>query len=206
MKCFESIWGQRCRGPRDEHQITWWRWEHAQSAGSGGDGGAPFETCVWHLILLTMKDDNAVADANFFFSHGEKCLCLISTCICGYNYIKKYNVFLLVIYIRIILNIVPYFCKIVFFILFITTRAYNNIWKPHCYQTLLRLSLQVGKSESTLLRPQPLPFRTVPWGGDRDRAMAVFCIYQLIVVLFIQWTWCCRILLPLPPRLSLMNL
>lgn len=30
-----------------------------------GDGGR-----IWHLIFLTMKDDNAVAGANFFFSDG----------------------------------------------------------------------------------------------------------------------------------------
>lgn len=205
MKCFESIWGQRCRGPRDEHQITWWRWEHAQSAGSGGDGGAPFETCVWHLILLTMKDDNAVADANFFFFTWRK---MPLPHLYLHLWLQLYKEIQCIFISYIYWNHFKY-CALfarLFFILFKTTRAYNNIWKPHCYQTLLRLSLQVGKSESTLLRPQPLPFRTVPWGGDRDRAMAVFCIYQLIVVLFIQWTWCCRILLPLPPRLSLMNL
>lgn len=52
------------------HQITQWGWEHAHSAGWGGDG-APYETCVWHLIFLNMKDDSAVTGANF--SDGEKC-------------------------------------------------------------------------------------------------------------------------------------
>lgn len=67
---------------RDEHQITWWRWEHAHSASWGGYGGPPYEICVWHLIFLTMKDDNAVADANFFQMEKDA-PCLISSCICG---------------------------------------------------------------------------------------------------------------------------
>lgn len=39
-----------------------------------GDGGppSPGERRVLHLIVLTMKDDNTVAGANFF-SDGEKC-------------------------------------------------------------------------------------------------------------------------------------
>lgn len=63
-------------GAWDEHQITWRGWEDAQSAGWGVDGGSGWdssERCVWHLIFLTMKDDSALADANFT-SDGEKCL------------------------------------------------------------------------------------------------------------------------------------
>lgn len=48
-----------------------WRW------------GAPCEKCVWHLILLTMKDDNAVADANFFQME-KNASCLICSCIYGW--------------------------------------------------------------------------------------------------------------------------
>lgn len=48
--------------------------------GSGRDSG---ERCVWHLIFLTMKDDIALADANFS-SDGEKCFIgpNLKLCIC----------------------------------------------------------------------------------------------------------------------------
>lgn len=49
---------------RDEHQITWWRWEHAHSAGLGRDG-PHCDKCAWHVIFITMKDGSALADVNF---------------------------------------------------------------------------------------------------------------------------------------------
>lgn len=52
---------------------------------------------------------------------------------------------------------------------------------------------------------QPLLFCTVPSGGDRDKAITVFCIQPLIVVLYIQWTRGYCILLAFPLCLHLMN-
>lgn len=44
----------------------------SQQAEVGDGGPSPGERRIWHLIFLTMKDDNGVAGANFF-SDGEKC-------------------------------------------------------------------------------------------------------------------------------------
>ena len=41
-------------GPRVEDQITRWRWEHAQSAGWGGDVGGP----LWWEMCLTSDFSN----------------------------------------------------------------------------------------------------------------------------------------------------
>lgn len=41
--------------------------ENMPSQQAGGDGGpSPGERRIWHLIFLSMKDDNALAGANFF--------------------------------------------------------------------------------------------------------------------------------------------
>lgn len=86
------------------------------------------------------------------------------------------------------------------------TRTSNNIWKAHCYQTFPVWDSVFWRRSLNPHCLQPLPFHTAPWGGDRDRAVAVACIHQLIEVLVIQWTWCSRILLPSPLCLICKNL
>lgn len=165
-----------------------WRWA---GGGWGGEWG-PCERCVWHLIFLTMKDDNAVADANFLQME-KNARCLTSNCISGWLSEIRRCWHLFVRFLHLIKN--------------------HPSIKEHMNNTVIKLCLIEAHSsgwknlnQRCKERQQPLPFHTVPWGGDRDGALAVFCIHRLIVVLVTQWTWCCCILLPLPLCLILMNL
>lgn len=138
--------------------------------------GAPCEKCAWHLIFLTMKDDNGVADANFF-RWRKMCRALSpAQSVLDYHFIQNYDE-----YLWLILQ-----CENKSKCCGLFGRSLHLIWNtPNIEQytkstllsnfSCLRLSLLVEKSESTLLSLQPLPFHAAPWGGDRDRAVA--CIH-----------------------------
>lgn len=124
--------------------------------------GAPCEKCAWHLIFLTMKDDNGVADANFF-RWRKMCRALSpAQSVLDYHFIQNYDEYLwLILQCENKSKCCGLFARNVHLIW--NTRTLNNIWKAHCYQTFPVWDRLAEKSESTLFAAFAFSHGTMRW-------------------------------------------